>query len=125
MKNMPKDGSAHVSLVDISFLKEGLINSIKVEGDKMVRMIHCIKLDKELEGLEYPPYPGEIGRKIYDNVSKEAWEEWKRMQTMMVNEYRLNMMDPTARKYLREQMENHFFGDGTVKEVEGWTPEKS
>ncbi|MBR5999688.1 MAG: oxidative damage protection protein [Oxalobacter sp.] len=89
----------------------------------MVRMVRCIKLEKEAEGLDYPPYPGELGTKLFDNVSKEAWEAWKRIQTMMVNEYRLNMIDPSARKYLKEQMENYFFGDGTVKMVEGWKPE--
>ena len=90
----------------------------------MARMVQCIKLDKEAEGLDFPPYPGELGSRIYDNVSKEAWEAWTRIQTMIVNEYRLNMMDASARKYVKEQMENYFFGDGSVKAVEGWTPEK-
>lgn len=90
----------------------------------MARMVQCIKLDKEAEGLDFPPYPGELGSRIYDSVSKEAWEAWKRIQTMIVNEYRLNMMDASARKYIKEQMENYFFGDGNVRMVEGWTPEK-
>lgn len=91
----------------------------------MARMVHCVKLDKEAEGLDYPPYPGELGKKIFDNVSKEGWEAWKNLQTMMVNEYRLNMLDPTARQYIKEQMENYFFGDGKVSEVSGWTPVES
>ena len=88
----------------------------------MARMDHCIKLDKEAEGLDFPPYPGELGKKIYDNVSKDGWAAWKNLQTMMVNEYRLNMLDPNARKYLRDQMENYFFGDGQVTEISGWPP---
>lgn len=60
----------------------------------MTRTVHCIKLDKDAEGLDFPPYPGELGKKIYENVSKEAWQAWIRLQTMLVNEYRLNMADP-------------------------------
>lgn len=78
----------------------------------MTRMIHCIKLNKEAEGLDFPPYPGELGQKIYESVSKEAWAGWIKLQTMLVNEYRLNLADAQARKYLAEQMEKHFFGDG-------------
>lgn len=89
----------------------------------MARMVQCIKLDKEAEGLDFPPYPGELGKKIYENVSKEAWEAWVRLQTMLVNEYRLNLADPKARDYLKEQMENHFFGEG-ADQAEGFTPEK-
>ena len=78
----------------------------------MARMVQCIKLGRQAEGLEYPPYPGALGKRIYDNVSKEAWAQWLRQQTMLVNENRLNLADPKARKYLAEQMERHFFGDG-------------
>ncbi len=88
----------------------------------MARTVHCIKLCREAEGLDYPPYPGELGKRIYENVSKEAWQAWVRLQTMLVNEYRLNMTDPKARAYLREQMENHFFGDG-ADQAEGYIPE--
>lgn len=88
----------------------------------MARTVHCIKLGKEAEGLDFPPYPGELGKRIYENVSREAWQAWVRLQTMLVNEYRLNMADPKARTYLREQMENHFFGDG-ADQVEGYIPE--
>ena len=59
----------------------------------MARMVHCIKLNKEAEGLAYPPFPGELGKRIWQSVSKEAWEEWTRLQTMMVNEYGLNLAD--------------------------------
>ena len=78
----------------------------------MSRMIQCIKLNKEAEGLDFPPYPGELGKKIYETVSKEAWAAWLKHQTMLVNENRLNLADVRARKYLATQMEKHFFGDG-------------
>lgn len=81
----------------------------------MTRMVKCIKLGKEAEGLDYQIYPGELGKRIYDNVSKEAWQQWLQHQTMLVNENRLNLSDAKARKYLAEQMEAHFFGSGAEK----------
>ena len=78
----------------------------------MSRTVHCSKLDKDAEGLDTPPYPGELGQKIYDNISKEAWQLWLKQQTMLINEYRLSPMDPKARKFLEEQMEKFFFGEG-------------
>lgn len=75
-------------------------------------MVHCIKLGHEAEGLERAPYPGELGQRIFDQVSKEAWAAWLKHQTMLVNENRLNLAEAHARKYLAQQMENHFFGDG-------------
>jgi Fe-S cluster biosynthesis and repair protein YggX len=70
-------------------------------------------LKREAEGLERPTYPGELGQRIFDNVSKEAWQEWLRFQTMLINENRLSPVDPKARKFLEQQMENFFFGEGT------------
>ena len=78
----------------------------------MARTVHCVKLNKEAEGLDFPPYPGGLGKKIYETVSKEAWAAWLKHQTMLVNENRLNLADQRARKYLAQQMEKHFFGDG-------------
>ncbi|MDP5238469.1 oxidative damage protection protein [Uliginosibacterium sp. 31-16] len=78
----------------------------------MARMVKCIKLGTEAEGLDFPPIPGELGKKIWETVSKEAWQQWIKHQTMLINENRLNLMDPKARKYLAEQMERHFFGTG-------------
>ncbi|MCD6025483.1 MAG: putative Fe (2+)-trafficking protein YggX [Solimicrobium sp.] len=78
----------------------------------MSRIVQCIKLNKEAEGLDFPPYPGELGKRIYENVSKEAWAGWLKHQTMLVNENRLNLADIKARKYLAAQMDKHFFGDG-------------
>lgn len=79
----------------------------------MARMVHCIKLGREAEGMDFPPYPGELGKRIFDNVSKEGWQGWIRLQTMLVNENRLNLADARARKYLAEQMEAYFFGGGS------------
>ena len=78
----------------------------------MSRTVNCIKLGKSAEGLDFPPYPGELGKRIFEHVSKEAWGQWLKHQTMLINENRLNLADPKARKYLAEQMEKHFFGEG-------------
>lgn len=78
----------------------------------MARTVQCIKLGKEAEGLDFPPYPGELGKRIWESVSKEAWAGWLKHQTMLVNENRLNLADARARQYLARQMENHFFGSG-------------
>lgn len=80
----------------------------------MARMVHCVKLKKEAEGLDRPTYPGDLGKRIFDNVSKEAWQQWIRQQTMLINEYRLSPVDPKARKFLEEQMDKFFFGEGSV-----------
>ena len=84
----------------------------------MTRMVHCVKLNKEAEGLEYMPYPGDLGQKIYENVSKEGWQKWVSHQTMLINEYRLTPVDPNARKFLEEEMEKFFFGEGSEKPKE-------
>ena len=78
----------------------------------MARTVQCIKLGKEAEGLDFPPYPGALGKRIWESVSKEAWAGWLKHQTMLVNENRLNLADARARQYLARQMENHFFGSG-------------
>ena len=75
----------------------------------MTRMVHCVKLNDETEGLDKPPMPGSLGQKIFENVSKEAWTQWVRYQTMLINEHRLNLSDPEAREYLRNQIEQYFF----------------
>ena len=77
----------------------------------MSRTVNCVKLKKEAEGLDRAPYPGELGQKIFDNVSKEAWQQWLGHQTMLINEYRLSPVDPKARTFLVEQMEKFFFTD--------------
>ncbi len=89
----------------------------------MARMVHCVKLDKEAEGLDYLTYPGELGQRIYDNVSKEAWQLWLRHQTMLINENRLSPIEPRARQFLEEEMEKFFFGEGSTT-PEGYVPPK-
>ncbi len=79
----------------------------------MSRTVHCVKLNKEAEGLDFPTYPGELGKRIYENVSKEAWQAWLRHQTMLINEYRLTPVDPKSRKFLEAEMEKFFFGEGS------------
>lgn len=87
----------------------------------MARMVNCIKLGREAEGLDFPPMPGELGKKLWENVSKEAWAQWLKQQTMLINENRLSLADPRARKYLQEQVEKHFFGDG-ADQIQGYVP---
>lgn len=87
----------------------------------MARTVNCVKLKKEAEGLDFPPYPGELGKKIWQAVSKQAWQEWMDVQTRLVNENRLNLADARARKYLKEQMEKFLFEDQDV-EAQGYVP---
>ena len=87
-----------------------------------MRMIFCTKLQKEAEGLDRPPYPGELGEKIFQNISKEAWAGWIKHQTMLINEYRLSMIDPKSREFLKTEMGNYLFGTGSAK-PEGYVPE--
>ncbi len=87
----------------------------------MARTVNCIKLGSEAEGLDFPPYPGELGKRIFESVSKQAWQDWMKLQTMLVNENRLNLADQRARQYLARQMENHFFGGG-ADVAQGFVP---
>jgi Fe-S cluster biosynthesis and repair protein YggX len=79
----------------------------------MSRIVNCAKLHKPAEGLTHPPYPGEMGKKIYENISAEAWQLWLAHQTMQINEYRLSMLDPKAREFLKGEMEKFLFGTGS------------
>lgn len=79
----------------------------------MSRTVKCIKLGREAEGLALPPYPGELGKRIFENVSKEAWQQWLKHQTMLINEYRLSPIEPKARKFLEDEMQKFFFGEGS------------
>ena len=87
----------------------------------MARTVQCVYLKREAEGLDYSVYPGELGKRIYENVSKEAFEAWKKHQTMLVNENRLNLADARARQYLARQMESFFFGGG-AEQPAGYVP---
>ncbi len=91
----------------------------------MTRMVQCVKLGKEAEGLDLPPYPGELGAKIYNNVSKEAWKQWLQHQTMLINEYRLTPIEPKARQFLEEQMEKFFFSDEDAEKPKEFVPPSS
>lgn len=81
----------------------------------MTRMIQCIRLGHEAEGMDFAPYPGELGQRIYDHVSKPAWQEWMGHQTMLINDMGLVMSDPQARKFLAKEMEKYFFGEGSAR----------
>ena len=87
----------------------------------MSRTVKCIKLGREAPGLDFAPLPGELGKRILENVSKEAWQEWLRLQTMLINEQQLSPMNPEHRKYLEEQVEKHFFGEGADRAA-GYVP---
>ncbi|MBX5451473.1 oxidative damage protection protein [Thermogemmatispora sp.] len=89
----------------------------------MPRMVNCVKLGRQLPGLEKPPMPGELGQRIYEQVSEQAWRMWETQRTLLINHYGLNLADPEARKFLREQMEEFFFGSQEEKKPEGWIPE--
>lgn len=86
-----------------------------------MRLVHCVKLNKEAEGLPDAPYPGDLGKKIYEHISKEAWALWLKHQTMLINEYHLKLMDPKARAFLAEEMQQFFFGKGSAA-PQGFTP---
>lgn len=79
----------------------------------MPRIVNCVILKQEAEGLDYVPYPGELGQRIYSQVSKVAWQQWLKHQTMLINEYRLSPIEPKARKFLVAEMEKFFFGGGS------------
>ncbi len=87
----------------------------------MARTVHCTRYGRDMEGLDAPPFPGAKGESIFANVSRQAWEEWTRHQTMLINERHLNLMDPDARRYLEEQRDRFLAGEG-VDAAEGYVP---
>ena len=90
----------------------------------MTRTVRCVKLGREAEGLDFPPYPGALGKRVFENVSREAWKQWLEQQKMLVNENRLNLADKKAREYLSRQTEKYFFGDG-ADTAAGYVPPSS
>jgi Fe-S cluster biosynthesis and repair protein YggX len=86
-------------------------------------MVNCVKLGREAEGLDFPPVPGDLGKRLYESVSKEAWKMWQAQQTRLINENRLSLADTRARKYLLEQTEKYFFGGG-ADEATGFVPKQ-
>ena len=81
----------------------------------MPRKVFCVLLQADADGLDYVPYPGDLGKRIFENVSKQAWQKWLAHQTMLINEYRLSPIEPKARKFLEAEMEKFFFGGGSEK----------
>ena len=90
----------------------------------MSRTVFCQHLKQDAEVLDFQLYPGDLGKRIFDNISKQAWGEWQKKQTMLINEKKLNMMDPDARKFLEEQMEAYLF-EGKEPDIEGYVPPSS
>lgn len=88
----------------------------------MTRMVNCVKLSRELPGMEKAPFPGELGERIFNNVSAQAWDMWKEHQVLLINHYGLVLADPNARQFLMQQLEEFFFGEDAAM-PEGWTPE--
>ena len=88
----------------------------------MARMVKCVKLGRDLEGLARPPFPGPMGKRIFENVSAQAWEMWQGQSTLLINHYGLKLADPRAQQFLMEQMEEYFFGEDAAV-PEGWIPE--
>lgn len=86
----------------------------------MSRIIYCCKLKQDTEGMLKPPFPGALGEQIYNEISKQAWNMWLAHQTMLINEYRLNLMEAKSRDFLKEEMQKYFFGEGS-KKPEGYT----
>lgn len=89
----------------------------------MTRTVHCVKLQREAEGLAFAPWPGELGKRIYEHVSREAWSGWLAHQTMLINENRLSPLDPKTRGFIAAEMEKYFFGEGSEKPSGYVTPE--
>ena len=87
----------------------------------MARTVQCVKLGEEAEGLDFPPLPGDLGRRVFESVSKPAWQQWLAHQTMLINENRLKVADPAARRFLEGELEKFFFGGGSAA-PEGYVP---
>jgi Fe-S cluster biosynthesis and repair protein YggX len=87
----------------------------------MTRKVFCLALKEELDALPFQPYPGELGKRIFENISQQAWQKWMAHQTMLINENRLSPLNPEHRKYLEEEMEKYFFGEGS-ETPEGYVP---
>lgn len=88
----------------------------------MSRTVFCQKTQAETEGLGFVPWPGPLGKRVFENIGREAWQQWLAHQTMLINENRLNLADPQARSYLMDQMNRYFFGGGSVDAAAGYVP---
>jgi Fe-S cluster biosynthesis and repair protein YggX len=92
---------------------------------RMPRMVHCIKLQREAEGLDKPPFKGELGKRVFDTVSKEAWRQWLEHSKMIVNEYRLDLVSPEGQRVWMDQLEKYFYGEGSAKPAEYVPPKEN
>ena len=90
----------------------------------MSRMVHCQLLGKELEGLTFQTWPGELGKRIYQNISQQAWAQWMKHQTLLINEHRLSPLNPEHRKFIEAEMEKFLFSGGSEK-PQGYVPPES
>lgn len=88
----------------------------------MTRKVHCAKFNEEMDGLDFVPFPGELGKRVYDNISKEAWKQWLSQQTILINEYRLSSLDPKARSFLQEEMQKFLFSDEDIDMPDEFKP---
>ncbi len=93
-------------------------------ANKSGRIVHCVKFQKELPGLDVPPWPGEIGQRVYENVSAQAWKLWEERQKMILNEYRLMPWQKEGQELIKKQMEDFFFGEGSALPA-GYVPQQS
>jgi|TARA_B110000879_G_C10742746_1_gene344802 Fe-S cluster biosynthesis and repair protein YggX len=84
----------------------------------VTHLVNCVKLGKEADGMDFPPYPGDLGKRIYESVSKEAWQMWLSQQTMLINENRLSLADSKSQQFLKEELEKFFFGEGSAPPAE-------
>lgn len=110
--------------VDISpYFNDNQSTLLVLMVDNMSSIVFCSKLQQELPRLTHAPFPGPLGKRIHEEVSQKAWDMWINHQTMLVNEYRLSMIDPQAREFLREEMEKFFFGNGCEK-PSGYVPKE-
>ena len=89
----------------------------------MTRTVNCVLLKTEAEGLDFAPHPGELGQRVFENVSKPAWQKWLAHQTMLINEYRLTPFEKKARTFLESEMEKFFFGEGSARPDDFVAPE--
>jgi len=101
--------------------RSSFVIKFQKRGKQMAHMVHCVKLGRELPGLDRAPYPGELGQRIFDNVSREAWAMWMQHSVILINHYGLSLADPNAQAFLKEQVEEFFFGADAAM-PEGWTP---
>jgi Fe-S cluster biosynthesis and repair protein YggX len=102
-----------------------MVSSIaRVKEKHMARMVKCVKLGRELPGLDQPPFPGPLGQRIYEQVSAQAWRMWPQQATLIINHYGLSLGDPNAQRILMQAMEEFFFGEN-AQMPEGWTPPTS